>query len=201
MFTQTCRFDGQWPQRGEAGDAEAMALSGRNRRKSRVTGPGATKPLSGFAQSSLLGALLVSVGLIGWLSDKILQEAVLGEVSSATSLYLVLAVVGFCVSCTAIVFIYAYRLLSRLMGPSFRLIDAMQRVRTGDIGFRVHLRKGDMLMDVANEFNRLLDWLNTNPPCDVTMGSDVVDMEMEEEDDMVGMHAGSDLMPEDQEGQ
>ena len=97
-----------------------MALSGQNRRKIMVTGAGATKPLSGFAQSSLFVSLLVSVGLIGWLSDKIIQEAVLGEVSSATRRYLVLAVVGFCLSCTAIVFTYAYRLVSRLMGPSFR---------------------------------------------------------------------------------
>ncbi len=85
------------------------------------------------------------------------------------------------------------------MGPSHRLIDAMQRVREGDIGFRVHLRKGDMLMDVANEFNHLLDWLNANPPGDVKVGSDVVDVEIVEEDDMIGAHSGPNLLPGDQE--
>ncbi len=176
-----------------------MALSSRNRRRLVVSGSGAMKPLSGLGQLLPLFAILVCICAITWLSDKILQEAARGEVSRMTSSFLVLAVVGFCVSCSAAVISYAYRLLSRLMGPSHRLINAMQRVREGDIGFRVHLRKGDMLMDVANEFNHLLDWLNANPPGDVTVGSDVVDVDFGEEDDMVGSHSGPNLLPGDQE--
>lgn len=176
-----------------------MALNSRNRRTLVVSGSGEMKPLSGFGQLLPLFAILVSIGAITWLSDRILQEAARGEVSRMTSTFLVLAVVGFCVSCSAVVIGYAYRLLSRLMGPSHRLISAMQRIREGDIGFRVHLRKGDMLMDVANELNHLLDWLNTNPPGGVTVGSDVVDVDIGEEDDMVGAHSGPNLLPGDQE--
>lgn len=176
-----------------------MAMSGLDRRGALATRRGESTPTSRVLQHGLLLAVLVSVGLIAWLSGQLIDEAARGELSTATSIYLVLAVIGFCFTCSMVVFSYAYRLMSRLVGPSFRLIDAMKRVRTGDIGFRVHLRRGDMLVDVANEFNRLLDWLNTNPPCDVTMGSDVVDVEVGDDDDIVGAHAGPSLFPENTE--
>ena len=160
-----------------------MALVGRNRRGALLTNSVALKPMSWVAQLGLLFVVLTNVGLIAALSDRLIDEAARGELSNSTRAYLVLAIVGFCLACGLVVFSHAYRLVTRLLGPSYRLIDAMKPVRTGDIGFRVHLRKGDMLMNVANEFNQLLDWLNSNPPCDVTMGSDVVDVEMGEEDE------------------
>ena len=173
-----------------------MVLSGLDRRGALATRRSENTPTSRVLHHVLLFAVLVSVGLIAWLSGELIDEAARGELSPSTSVYLVLAVISFCLSCSMVVFSYAYKLMSRLVGPSYRLIDAMKRVRTGDIGFRVHLRKGDMLMDVANEFNRLLDWLNTNPPCDVTMGSDVVDVDVGDDDDIVGAHAGPSLFPE-----
>jgi sensor histidine kinase YesM len=176
-----------------------MALSGLDRRGALATRRSQMTPTSRVLQHGLMSAVLLSAGLIAWLSGELIDEAARGELTTATCVYLVLAVVGFCLSCSMVVFSYAYRLMSRLIGPSYRLIDAMKRVRTGDIGFRVHLRRGDMLIDIANEFNRLLDWLNTNPPCDVTMGSDVVDVEVGEDDDIVGAHAGTSLFPESPE--
>jgi methyl-accepting chemotaxis protein len=177
-----------------------MALSGLTRRKALVSGSKAIKPMSWVAQLGLLLVVLTTVGLIAALSDRLIDEAARGEVSTATRAYLALAIVGFCLACGLVVFSHAYRLVTRLVGPSYRLIDAMKRVRTGDIGFRVHLRRGDMLLDVANEFNQLLDWLNSNPPCDVTMGSDVVDVDLGEEDEMVGTHSGPTVPAEDSEG-
>ena len=174
-----------------------MVLGGPNRRELQVANSRAMKPMSWVAQLGLLFVVLTNVGLIAALSDRLIDEAARGELSASTRVYLVLAIVGFCLACGLVVFSYAYRLVTRLLGPSYRLIDAMKRVRTGDIGFRVHLRKGDMLMDVAVEFNELLDWLNSNPPGNVTTGSDVVDVDMGEEDDLVG--AGSESTAEDQE--
>ena len=176
-----------------------MALGGLNRRSVQVTNSGAMKPMSWVAQLGLLFVVLTNVGLIAALSDRLIDEAARGEVATSTRAYLILALVGFCLACGLVVFSYSYRLVTRLLGPSYRLIDAMKRVRTGDIGFRVHLRKGDMLLDVADEFNQLLDWLNSNPPCDVTMGSDVVDVDMGEEDDMAGVHSGPTVPSENPE--
>ena len=147
--------------------------------------------MSWVAQLALLSVVLTNVALIAVFSDRLIDESARGELSDSTCAYLVLAIVGFCLACGLVVFSYAYRLVSRLLGPSYRLIDAMKRVRTGDIGFRVHLRRGDMLLNVANEFNQMLDWLNSNPPGDVTMGSDVVDVDIVEEDELVNTKPGA----------
>ncbi|GAB4138048.1 MAG: hypothetical protein Fur0037_03570 [Planctomycetota bacterium] len=52
----------------------------------------------------------------------------------------------------------------RVAGPAYRICKSLERIRSGDISFRVQLRKKDHLTEIADEMNRLLDWLNENPP-------------------------------------
>jgi len=67
------------------------------------------------------------------------------------------------------------RLRRHLLGPQQRLCGALQRIRQGDLAFRVTLRKGDPLGPLADECNELLDWLNRNPPLAASrIGSDLV---------------------------
>lgn len=67
------------------------------------------------------------------------------------------------------------RLCHHLQGPEQRLRGALQRIREGDLAFRVTLRKGDLLAPLADECNELLDWLNRNPPAAANrIGSDLV---------------------------
>lgn len=40
----------------------------------------------------------------------------------------------------------------------------MQRIRSGDVDFRVALRRGEPLSQLLHECNRLLEWLIRNPP-------------------------------------
>jgi hypothetical protein len=56
----------------------------------------------------------------------------------------------------------------------YRINESIKRIRQGDISFRVTLRKGDHLTDIAEELNKLLDWLNANPPQGVVRGGDTV---------------------------
>lgn len=81
------------------------------------------------------------------------------------------------VSVLALVIVQTARIAERAAAPERRLIQAIRRVRAGDVGFRVHLRSGDLLVNLADEFNTLLDWLNVNPPEGVITGSDVVEVE------------------------
>ena len=37
-------------------------------------------------------------------------------------------------------------------------------MRTGEWDFRVRLRRGDYLGEIADELNELLEWLESNPP-------------------------------------
>ena len=56
-------------------------------------------------------------------------------------------------------------------------------MRAGDLAVRVHMQRGDYLSEIAFEFNKVLDWLNENPPEGARTGSDVVDMYAPPQDD------------------
>ena len=53
----------------------------------------------------------------------------------------------------------AWYCITNKAGPSYRLIQACRQLRSGDRSFRVNLRKGDHLIEVAEAFNDTLDWL------------------------------------------
>jgi hypothetical protein len=52
----------------------------------------------------------------------------------------------------------------RVAGPAYRICRSLERLRSGDLAFSVSLRKGDHLVEIRDELNRVLDWLNQNPP-------------------------------------
>ena len=53
----------------------------------------------------------------------------------------------------------------------------MQRIRAGDVGFRVALRRGEPLGALVHECNDLLEWLNRNPPPGSRLDADVFELE------------------------
>jgi hypothetical protein len=93
-----------------------------------------------------------------------------------------LAVGGFLVASATVVLVAALRLSRRVTGPEYRLRLALQRIRSCDVGFRITLRRGDLLHGLARECNELLDWLNENPPAGMKTGSDVVEVTPLEQD-------------------
>ena len=109
----------------------------------------------------------------------LLVEAANGQHVTIGTLPLVLVAGGFLIASASVVLLQSTRVVTRVAGPELRLARAMQRIRGGDISFRVHLRRGDLLTDLARECNALLDWLNTNPPNGVVTGGDVVEVAAE----------------------
>lgn len=77
-------------------------------------------------------------------------------------------------------FVHAAGLARRVAGPEHRLIESLRRLRSGDLTFRVCLRRGDLLGGLARECNEVLEWLNANPPRGARTGSDVFDVEQME---------------------
>ena len=69
----------------------------------------------------------------------------------------------------------------RVCGPNVRILEAMRRIRAGDIGFRVRLRKGDFNTEIAEATNCLLDWLNEHHPEGVKITDETVAAAKEEE--------------------
>ncbi len=104
----------------------------------------------------------------------LLSEAAEGRTVAVGDLPLLLFAGGFLVASGAVVVVQSLRVANRVVGPEFRLRQALQQIRKGDIAFRVHLRRGDLLTGLAAECNELLDWLNANPPQGVSKGTDVV---------------------------
>ncbi|MBM4060489.1 MAG: hypothetical protein FJ265_05255 [Planctomycetes bacterium] len=75
----------------------------------------------------------------------------------------------------------ALRVAGRAAGPEYRLCQALRRIRAGDLAFRVHLRRGDLLADLARECNELIEWLNRHPPPGARTGSDVLHVDADAE--------------------
>ena len=130
--------------------------------------------------STLLPELLIvaSTLVLIWFFRRLLVEAQHSDIELGTLFPLFLAIVGLAVAAGLLVVSQASRSARRLTGPAQRLILAMQRTQRGDLAHRVHLRHGDELKDVAAEFNRLLDWLNANPPAGAKTGNDLIEFDM-----------------------
>lgn len=133
--------------------------------------------LRSLAFAVSLCVLVASMILMAVLGRRLLVLATTEPIEEGSATPLLVAAAAFMASAVVLVVLQAARIAKRAAGPERRLIQAIRRVRAGDVGFRVHLRSGDLLVDLADEFNALLDWLNVNPPEGVVTGSDVVDVE------------------------
>lgn len=153
-----------------------MELGNNNRRKILVVNESMQRRII------LAVALLPTIGLtaaaviVAVFCRRLLGEASQAEAELPSLVPLFLSVLGFVVVCGVVVVHQALRFSHKIAGPVYRITRSMERIREGDIGFRVHLRRGDYLTEIAEELNLLLDWLNENPPPGVRTGSDVVEL-------------------------
>ncbi len=122
------------------------------------------------------GALVAGLMALAMYCRSLLTAAVAGEHVAIGEFGFWAVVGGFLLACGVVVLVQSVRLAARVAGPEYRLRRALQRIRTGDVGFRVTLRRGDLLTGVAQDTNALLEWLNLNPPQGVRTGSDVVEV-------------------------
>ncbi len=121
--------------------------------------------------------MLLSVAGLTLCCGALLQEAAAGRPAEVADFVVYLAAGAFLLAGAAVVAVQSMRVAARVAGPEHRLRLALRRIRAGDLGFRVHLRRGDLLGGLAVECNQLLDWLNQNPPGAVRRGSDLVDVD------------------------
>ena len=124
--------------------------------------------------------MVAAVAALTLYCRNLLVEAAAGQQVAIGSLPLLVIAGGFLFASASVVLLQSMRVVAKVAGPELRLARAMQRIRGGDISFRVHLRRGDLLTGLARECNELLDWLNENPPDGARTGGDVVQVEEEE---------------------
>jgi len=132
-----------------------------------------------FALAAPLFGLLAVVVVLTYYCHRLLAAATAGRVATIGEVPLFLIAGGFVFASAVVVTIQSLRMAGRVAGPEYRLSQALQRIRNGDIGFRVDLRRGDLLTGLARECNELLEWLNHDPPPWRKTGSDVVYVHVE----------------------
>lgn len=121
-------------------------------------------------------AMVVSLAALTLYCRSLLSDAAAGHGVVVGGMSFWLIVGGFFAACALVVLVQSVRLAGRVAGPELRLCRALQRIRSGDVAFRVSLRRGDLLGGLARECNDLLDWLNEHRPATGCTGSDVVEV-------------------------
>lgn len=121
-------------------------------------------------------SMFVTVIVLTHYGRGLLTDAAAGRGVSVSDGTAILLIGAFLLACASVVVLQSARLAGRIAGPERRLVQALHRIRAGDVAFRVNLRRGDLLGGLATECNALLEWLNANPPAGVRTGSDVVEV-------------------------
>lgn len=124
----------------------------------------------------LAGLLLAVVALVLYCRS-LLHDAAAGRPVVIGDTPLAVFVVGFLVASAAVVVAQSLRIASRVAGPEYRLCQTLQRIRRGEVGFRVQLRRGDLLTGLAMEANELLQWLEQHPRVGTAPIADEVPLE------------------------
>ncbi|MEZ5990107.1 MAG: HAMP domain-containing protein [Planctomycetota bacterium] len=137
----------------------------RDERRSRilVDRPFQYRVLSSLTTIPLLTLVLATLG-VAFLGARVLEEARSAEGGFGSLLPLCLALVALLVSAGVLVTLQALRYSHRIAGPAYRIQRSIDRVLRGDLCFRIQLRDGDELAELAETFNRLLDHLERHPP-------------------------------------
>lgn len=146
-----------------------MAQSYPNRRKKLVINkPVQRRIILGVTIVPMM-ALVAATIAVAVLTGQVLDEARVAEQSLPTLSSLFVSLFLFIVAAGATVVISALRYSNRIAGPMYRLCKSMREIRDGDVSFKVKLRKGDDLTEIADEVNALIAWLREHPPAGVEL--------------------------------
>jgi HAMP domain-containing protein len=153
-------------------------LFGRGEGKRKPVIRGSVEAGARTSVGVLAALALASVGLaaVALFAHSVLSSALGGVPPTSGVVLLDVATVVFLVAVLAVVVVQSMRASQRVAGPEYRLVQSLRRIRAGDLSFRVHLRRGDLLGGLAEECNALLDYLNANPPEGAQTGTDVVEI-------------------------
>ena len=103
--------------------------------------------------------LAVTALVVAFFCRRLVDEALLGDADLPSLPPLLYSVLGYSLVCSIVIVVRGLRFTQRVAGPAYRLAKSLERARNGDLWFRVTLRDGDYLGEVADELNQLLDVL------------------------------------------
>jgi hypothetical protein len=136
----------------------------QNRRKKLVVNkPLQSRLILGMALMPAVGLALIAILTAVWCT-RVMDEAMASDAELPNLMPLFYLVIVFEVLAGATLLFNSLKVSHRVAGPAYRICRSLERIRAGDLTFTVKLRDGDHLTDVRDELNKLLDWLNENPP-------------------------------------
>lgn len=138
-----------------------MPTPTQNRRKRLLV----NRPFQGRLILSM--TLVPMVMLLGVAASSViyvssLDTAFESEVVVAGGIPMLTLMLGFQLLAGYFMLIHALRASHRVAGPAYRICKSIERIRGGDIDFRVRLREGDHLVEIEQELNRLIECLQAD---------------------------------------
>jgi hypothetical protein len=141
-----------------------MARHTQERRRQIVV----NKPLQGRLILSMALWPAVALASIAVLTavycTRVMDEAVANDTEMPNMAPLFYVVLAFELIAAIYLMVNSLKISHRVAGPVYRICKCLERIRGGDLAFTVSLRDGDHLTEIRDEMNKLLDWLNQNPP-------------------------------------
>jgi hypothetical protein len=109
-------------------------------------------------------ALAFTSLVLGYLCIRLSEEALQAQIELPSLIPIFMTVMGFLLVASTYLAFNALKFSHRIAGPMYRIRKTLEAVEAGDLGVRAKLRDGDFLVEVAEQLNGFLDWLEQNPP-------------------------------------
>ena len=130
-----------------------------NRRKQLIIDPVAQKRQIGSMIWTPFLMLGVAAAITVTMSLRLLYEADTVQAELPSLKLMIVWLMVFLAGAAGAIVLQAVKFSNRIAGPSYRMRKSLARVREGDFSIRVRLRVGDELIPLAEEMNRVLEWL------------------------------------------
>ncbi|MGE3172059.1 MAG: hypothetical protein AB7O97_05485 [Planctomycetota bacterium] len=141
-----------------------MAAHTHERRKKLIV----NRPLQSrlmLNMALLPGIALAGIAVFtGVYCARLMDEAMATDTELPGLMPLFYLVIAFELLAAVFLMVNSLKISHKVAGPAYRLTKCIERIRSGDLAFTVQFRRGDHLQELKDEFNKLLDWLNDNPP-------------------------------------
>lgn len=104
-------------------------------------------------------------------AKRLTDEAAAVEMNLPSTVPLLAAMVSFLLLSGVAIMYGALRFSHTVAGPSYRLVVSLDRIARGERDFRVRLREGDHLGEVAEAMNRMLEALEAKEGAPTSSGT------------------------------
>lgn len=108
---------------------------------------------------------------VGFFCVELVQEIVEADVDLPSLVPFLFTVMGLLVASAGLLVLHLYRFSHRIAGPMVNVRRCLGLVRDGSLHTRIRLRKHDLLVEVADDLNAFLTWLEQHPPTGIEVRS------------------------------